>query len=142
MKKILLGVFSLGSLICSCKKAELRPDTNFKNISGNYALKALRMSAKGVPEQDAFSSIKDCEKDNLYELKADSSFKYVDTGVVCDPAAGNYEGNWKLEGDQISFYGQTGTISNFDGNTLEVTSTSTNEANTFVVKSTYEKLHE
>ena len=100
------------------------------------------MSAKGVPEQDAFQSIKDCERDNLYELKADSSFKYVDTGVVCDAEAENYEGNWKLEGGQISFYGQTGTISNFDGNTLEVTTTSTNEENTYVVKSTYEKLHE
>src|SRR6478672_2135619 len=125
MKKFLLSVFSLVSLFTSCKKTELRPEINFNNISGNYMMTGLRMSSTGVPEQDAFPSVKDCEKDNLYELRADSSFKYVDTGLVCDPSAENYESNWKLEGNQINFYGQTGTISKFDGNILEIISTST-----------------
>jgi hypothetical protein len=141
MRKLLLTVLSSVSL-ASCQKKEVNPEILFKNISGNYILKALRMSATGIPEQDALPSVKECERDNLYELRTDSSFKYVDTGLVCEPSSANYEGNWMLEGNQISFYGQTGTVSKFDGNTLEVTSTSTNEVNTYVIKSTYEKKHD
>lgn len=97
------------------------------------------MSATGVPEQDAYSTVKECATDDLYELRVDQSFEYVDTGVVCTPSPIRYEDSWKLEGDQISFYGQTGTITKFDGNTMEVTSTSTDAENVYVTKSTYQK---
>ena len=97
------------------------------------------MSATGVPEQDAYNTVKDCEKDDLYEFRPDSSFARIDTGMVCDPTNEKYDGSWKLDGDQISFYGETGTITKFDGNLMEVTSTTKDEETTYVVKSTFEK---
>ena len=137
MKKILLTLLSFGSLLTSCKQTEVKPEITVQNISGNYILKDLRMSATGVPEQDAFSSLPKCEIDDLYELKADNSFEYIDTGVVCNPSSSKYEGNWNLEGDSISFYGQTGAITKFDGNIMEVTTASSDSDNVYVMKSTY-----
>jgi len=138
MKKVLLIILSFGSF-ASCNKSTSKLEVNVQNISGNYILKDLRMSATGVPEQDAYSTVKECVADDLYELKPDQSFEYIDTGVVCTPSTLRYEDTWKLEGDQISFYGQTGTITKFDGNTMEVTSTTNDAENVYVTKSTYEK---
>ena len=139
MKRIILTLLSFGSLLTSCTKSAAKAPISVSTISGTYTLTDLRMAATGVPEQDAYNTVQDCEKDDLYEFKSDSSFTRVDTGVVCEPSNGNYEGTWKLDGDQISFYGQTGTITRFDGNIMEVTSTSSDSETTYMVKSVYEK---
>src|SRR6476659_7783608 len=67
VKKILLTLLSFGSLLTSCKQTEVKPEITVQNISGNYILKDVRMSATGIPEQDAFSSLPKCEIDDLYE---------------------------------------------------------------------------
>jgi len=139
MKKIILTLLSFGSLLTSCSKSADKTPINVSTVSGTYTLKDLRMAATGVPEQDAYNTVKDCEKDDLYQFKSDSSFTHVDNGMVCDSSNGNYEGTWRLDGDTISFYGQTGTITKFDGNTMEITATSSDSVTTYMVKSTFEK---
>ena len=139
MKRTILTLLSFGSLFTSCTKSAAKTPINVSTVSGTYTLTDLRMAATGVPEQDAYNTVQDCEKDDLYEFKSDSSFTHVDSRVVCNPSNGNYEGTWKLEGDQISFYGETGTITKFDGNMMEVTSTTSDSETTYVVKSVYEK---
>src|SRR5215471_6866579 len=114
MKKFVLRLLLFGSLLTSCNKSTVKAPINVSTISGTYTLTDLRMSATGVPEQDAYNTVQDCEKDDLYEFRTDSSFTRTDAGVVCDSGSEKYEGKWKLEGDQISFYGETGTITKFD----------------------------
>ena len=125
-------------ILSSCKKTAESPLINSENLAGTYALVSMRMSASGVPEQDATATMNQCEKDDLYVLNADHSFNYVDAGLTCDPA-GNFSGNWELDGNLISFYGEAGEITRFDGNELEIIRSTSNQGITFKVRSTFRR---
>ncbi len=123
-------------LLSSCKKNKESTPINSENLAGIYTLVSMRMSASGVPEQDALSTIDQCQKDDLYILNVDNSFNYIDAGLTCDPA-GNFDGSWELDGHHISFYGEAGEITRFDGKELEITRSTSNQETTFKVRSTF-----
>ena len=137
MKKIFF-LIGLTSTMISCEKNDEQISAATEDIAGTYKLVGLTMGSTTVPEQDAMSSLFDCEKDDLYKLNADSSFQYIDAGVACEPN-GNFTGNWELNGNVISFYGESGNITKFDGTILEVTTSSTISGTTYTKRSTYKK---
>ena len=122
----------------SCEQKVEKVSATSGNIAGTYKLVGLTMSSTTVPEQDAMSFLFDCEKDDVYNFNADSSFQYIDAGLTCEPS-GNFSGNWELNGDVISFYGEVGNITKFDGNILEITTTTTISATTYAKRSTFKK---
>ena len=137
MKKVLF-LIGLISLMISCKKKVEKITISAENIAGTYHLVGLTMKNSTVPEQDAMPFMDECEKDDLYKLNPNNSFQYVDAGVACNPN-GDFTGNWELNGNEISFYGETGTITKFDGNILEIVTTSTISGNTYTKKTTFKK---
>ena len=137
MKRVLF-LIAVTSSMNSCKKKVQNVNISAENIAGTYQLVAYTLKSSTVPEQDAMAFMDECEKDDLYKLNPDNSFQYVDAGIMCDPN-GDFTGNWELNGDVISFYGEVGNITKFDGTILEITTTSTISGDTYTKKSTYKK---
>ena len=137
MKRVLF-LIALTASMTSCNKKVEKVPVNTENIVGTYKLIGLSLKSSTVPEQDAMPSLPECEKDDVYKLNADNSFQYIDAGLACDPN-GNFTGNWELNGNEISFYGEIGNITKFDGVILEIISTSTISGTAYTKKSTYEK---
>jgi len=119
MKRILL-FFLLNYFISSCQKATENPPISKENIAGAWLLTGKRMSATGVPEQDAFATMDECEKDNLYYFDVNNSLRYLDSGVTCEMNQ-PYLGSWELRDEVIEFMGQAGNITKFDGTYMEIT---------------------
>jgi hypothetical protein len=140
MKKVLTACTCLLFFIIGCKKDNVNNTIPVKieDLVGTYTLMAMKVSASGGSEQDEIPLMNECEKDDLYILNPENSFQYVDAGKICEPN-GNYMGTWQLDGNLISFYGETGTITKFDGGILEVTSTSKVSGTTYTRKSTFRK---
>ena len=137
MKKLVLGLLSLTLLVTACKKSKDAPAINKENISGTYKLTEIMVSMNGSAYQSADFRA-ECAKDDLYKLNADNSFNYVDAGIVCNPA-GDLTGTWALDGTVLSSNNINGTISKFDGSSMEVTVTSTDQGTTSTWKSTFVK---
>ena len=140
MKKLLFGLLALTLLATACKKDKDAPAITKENIAGTYKLMSIKATLNGSPEMDA-DDRDDCEKDDLYKINADNSFNYVDAGSVCDPA-GSFDATYVLNGSEISseqFADLNGTISKFDGSTLEITLSGTEGDMTYKIRSTFQK---
>ena len=120
MRKIMPVLLLLLFLITSCKRTIEAPPITKENISGTWQLTAKRMSATGVPEQDAFLTMAECEKDDLYIFRPDHVFIYQDTGAMCEFNGSSYT-LWEINEKVITFMGQTGCVTNFHGSSMEVT---------------------
>ena len=121
MKKVVPALLLLFLIInSSCKKeTEALPVTK-ENIAGSWQLTAKRMGATGIPEQDAFMNMHECERDNLYVFNPDYTFTYFDSGATCDINE-TFLGLWELNEQAITFMGQTGSITKLKESHMEVT---------------------
>jgi len=123
MKKILLGLFSLSLLSISCKKSKDAPaqqPVTIENIAGTYKLTSATVGSSPSDTYDIYANMSACNKDNLYILHSDNTFHYKDAGTQCDPV-GDYDDVWTLEGNDIRFGEEMGTITKFDGTNMEIT---------------------
>ncbi len=141
MKKIAPALLLFFFSNTSCKRATENPPVTKENIVGTWQLTAKRMSATGIPEQDAFTTLNECEKDDLYRFNIDDSFSYIDSGVTCE-TNGTSTGVWQLNGEVIAFMGQSGKITNFNGSSMHitVTVTDTSSQTTYTIKWKFKKL--
>ena len=119
MKKIVPALLLFFLTNASCKKVSEALPVSKENIVGTWQLTAKRMSATGIPEQDAYPNMEECEKDNLYYFNVDYSFAYMDAGATCDMSE-PVLGFWELHEKVITFLSQTGSITKFDGTYMEV----------------------
>lgn len=121
MKKIVPALLLLFLIVnSSCKKeTEALPITK-ENIVGSWQMTTKKMSATGIPEQDAFTNMDECERDNLYVFNPDDTFSYFDSGVTCDMYE-HFLGLWELDGQAITFMGQTGSITKLKKSHMELT---------------------
>jgi hypothetical protein len=111
-------------LAISCSKDSSNSNTPPNTISfvGSYKLTGLSVTVPPFPAQSIIDSLAACQKDDIYRLNADSSFNYVDTGIVCNPPD-SYNSTWSVYGtNSIRIDTVQGTIQKFDGTTLIVSS--------------------
>jgi hypothetical protein len=142
MKKLFFGLFSLTLLATACKKDKDAPavEPTKENLAGTYKVTAIAITVAGVPgSYDGYNDLEACEKDDQYKLNLDNSFEYIDAGTACDPNGG-YTGEWSLSDHEVTFGDVSGTITKFDGTTVEVTATTTEQEVTMTIKSTFKKL--
>jgi hypothetical protein len=126
MKKIIF-ILSISAIIFSCKKTETPADTctvSNATIVGTYTVTAIKYKASSAAaEDDLFSGLADCEKDNTYELKTDGSVVVGDGAEICGgpPPPGTVT-NWSLtNSNQTLLLDDEYTISSFDCKTLVLT---------------------
>ena len=118
MKKVLFALSAV-VLLASCSKDDdnsNQPITPTEaNLQGNYKLQSLTVNG-----QDVMAFMDACEKDDVFSLKANDMFDYVDAGTVCSPA-GDYSSTWNLiSSTQIDIDGEVGTIKSWNGSVLVV----------------------
>ncbi|MFL5787010.1 MAG: DUF5004 domain-containing protein [Flavisolibacter sp.] len=137
---LLLFSCSITGIRCS-KSASVSTSIqiNTQNLSGTYKLTGItaKDNATGI-QIDLYSQLKDCQKDDLEILNANGTYQYVDAGTQCSPP-GDFTGSWSVIGSKITLDTNTGDIQKFDGKTLIVTSTETNNGSTYTVTQTYTK---
>jgi hypothetical protein len=126
MKKIIF-ILSITAIIFSCKKSETPADTctvSNTTIIGTYTLTAIKYKASSAAaEDDLFSGLDDCKKDDTYELKTDGSVVVEGGANICGgpPPPGGIT-NWSLtNSNQTLGLDDEYTISSFDCTTLVLT---------------------
>jgi hypothetical protein len=107
--------------IAACKKDHDSTPITPANLAGTYGLKSL-VWTYGGQDYHVYDSLDPCEKDNLIQLNVDMSAKWIDAGIVCDPAE-NEDDTWYLSNDSLLFHSsiEGGKIKSFDGKTLVMT---------------------
>lgn len=100
MKNYFFAAIAASTLLFSCKKND--KETTCANtvaaIAGNYKITKVTMGGQVVT--DTYFS-EDCERDNVFQLKADKTMAYSDAGTQCSPAD-NGTGDWDVVNGQIS----------------------------------------
>lgn len=83
----------------SCKKDK---DDNLavttENLIGSYKLADVKQSINGSPDVSTMSTLDDCDKDNVLQLKANNELVVIDQGLKCD---GDETSTWKLENQKL-----------------------------------------
>lgn len=133
MKKLFL-VFATAGALVSCKKDAVSTNpsciVNSTSITGNYKITSIKYKASAsATEEDIFTSLPECQKDDTYELKADGSIVMNDAGISCDlPPSPSSGMGWKLESSntilQLADFNYI--IQSFDCSTLVVYQTDIN----------------
>jgi hypothetical protein len=93
MKKILSLALSLLVLTTSCKKNDNNIpgcETTVAGIAGNYKLTKLVASANGI-NTDITYTIDACALNALYQLKADKTIVYTESGTCSNSAVGTWD---------------------------------------------------
>ncbi len=116
MKAIFLSLVILGSTVLACKKSDTNPscDPNVTTLTGIYKTTAIiyKANSSGM-DQDIFSTLDACEKDNEIILNSNGIAQYIDIGLVCSPNA-NSTSTWSISGNTITMDGTIGSIQFFD----------------------------
>lgn len=128
MKKVIC-ILSIFAVVISCKKSDPAPPDNSckinsSTIAGTYLKTAMKYKASSTAaEQDWFIGLQDCEKDDLYELKTDSSVVIADGPTTCGgpPPPGGIT-TWYLTNNNTELiFGAYLKIDSFDCTRLVVT---------------------
>ena len=131
MRKLVLGLAVIAAF-ASCKKSDTPANNctaSTSTIAGTYKISAIKYKADAAStEQDLFSNLPDCQKDDTYQLNADGTVVFADAGVSCGlPPSPGLPTNWTLESNNtiIKMAEFSLKISSFDCTTLVVTESDT-----------------
>ena len=132
MKKLLLTFTTLSLLLlASCDKDDddknEEPSVTVESLSGNYKLTAIWVKPDALPSEidatDRF--LAPCVKDDIYNLKTDFTYAYIDAGTKCDPP-GDDNGTWALPGNNvIHIDGDPYNVVKWDGSNLHISQSGT-----------------
>ena len=93
MKNYFFAAVAASALLFSCKKndKETTCEKTVAAIAGNY--KVTNMTVAGVSVMDQYMDA--CQKDDVFQLKADKTMIYDDAGTQCSPS-GDDTGDWDI----------------------------------------------
>jgi hypothetical protein len=97
MKKIIILCIGAILLLGSCRKKKPKVcDVSVTAIAGNYKISKIETVIAGVT-RDVTNDLLDivCERDDIYQLKADKTAVYLDAGTACSPS-GAKTGTWDV----------------------------------------------
>lgn len=123
MKNYFFAAVAASALLFSCKKNDKTScDATVAAIAGNYKISSMTVLGQSVIDQymDA------CQKDDVYQLKADKTAIYDDAGTQCNPS-GDDNGNWDVVNGTLTITQSLGGGMEFSGtvinkcNSIEVT---------------------
>lgn len=117
MKNLLIGAMALVLFVgTGCKKDKSDEPCSLSEaaMAGNYKLTAAYSQTGNQPENNLFSLLPACIKDDVLSLNANHIYQYQDLGTVC-PDPGNDIGTWALSGNTLTI------VSGGDTNALSVT---------------------
>jgi hypothetical protein len=99
MKNYFFAAIAASALLFSCKKndKETTCEKTVAAIAGNY--KITKVTVAGQPATDLYFS-EACQKDDVFQLKADKTMTYSDAGTQCNPAD-NGTGDWDVVNGRI-----------------------------------------
>jgi hypothetical protein len=114
-------LFVAGSFVingCSKNKSSIITPTE-TNLLGTYKLASETAQQGSGAQINLSDSLAACEKDDVLKFNADSTYDYLDVGMVCNPA-GNYSGTWYLPSSNTLLldYFDLYTIKSFNNKTL------------------------
>ncbi len=124
MKKIILLAFTATALFSACKKKNDTPktcDVTVARIAGNYKITRIELLVNGTPSgTDVLANYLDpCERDDIYQLKADKTLIYQDAGTLCSPTSAG-TGTWDITGGKLRMVNSgagidinSGTVNNY-----------------------------
>lgn len=122
MKNYFFAAVAASALLFSCKKNDKTScDNTVAALAGNYKITSVTMAGVSVMDQ----YVEACQKDDVYQLKADKTFTYDDAGTQCSPS-GDGSGTWDVVNGTITITQSTGSSMDFSG-------TVTNNCNSVVV---------
>lgn len=99
MKNYFFAAVAASALLFSCKKNDKTScDNTVAALVGNY--KITKITAAGQDQTNSFY-FEDCNKDDIFQLKADKTLIYDDAGTLCSPAD-DANGTWDVVNGQIS----------------------------------------
>lgn len=146
MKKKLFTVLVVAALF-SCKKSddtapvEASLDINIANLTGSYKLTSS-LKNDGTTNTDLYSTMADCQKDDVYTYGATGNFTRAEAALVCSPTNAEV-GTYTLTGTQVTYAiaGNTfvETISKITATKLTTTSSYGFGSTTYTVTSVYTK---
>jgi len=122
MKKLLILSFSF-LLFISCNKDESDSPTcttSAATIAGTYkTTAAVYKETSSGAEQDVYDLLlNDCEKDDLINLKTNSTYEITEGTINCTPPSDPISGSWSIPGSNLILEGESSTIKSFDCKTL------------------------
>lgn len=118
----LLLMFAVSAILLgACKKdKDDEPVAATKeNLVGSYKLTSAKAKALGQEMDLMEEYFEPCQRDDIYKLNADYTVQVKDEGTKCDPD-GSYESSWELDGNYIDIDGYAGNIKSFNGKTLVI----------------------
>ena len=125
MKKSIIFCLAL-SLFFSCKKDKDGGGSTCKQdmagISGTYKITSVTYKTSSTAaEQDYYTLFfpDPCERDDVYNLKANGTYTFTDAGVKCSPP-GDFSGNWNVNGNVGNIDGYSITIQSFNCSSLVI----------------------
>src|SRR3954451_993045 len=98
MKKLIYLIAVVA--VFSCNKNDDNnnpPAITMQNLAGDY--KITSVTVNGMDILSAY--VTPCRQDDIYTLKADSTYTITDAGTVCSPTS-DTTGTWSLSGNQIT----------------------------------------
>ncbi|NCU06113.1 MAG: lipocalin family protein [Chitinophagaceae bacterium] len=122
MKNYFFAAVAASAILFSCKKNDKTScDATVAAIAGKYKISSMTIAGQSVIDQfmDA------CQKDDVYELKADKTVVYDDAGTQCSPS-GDDTGTWDVVNGTI-------TITQNSGGGMEFSGTVSNKCNSIEV---------
>jgi hypothetical protein len=142
MKKLSTLLFILIAVILlnSCAKTasiDIATAITYQAVAGTYKLTAMTAQDYSTGGQvDLYAQMSACQKDDQEILSADGTYYHVDAGTQCNPP-GSITSNWSLNVNKITIASTSGDIHSYDGKTLVVTSTQTNNGTAYLVTQTF-----
>ena len=126
--KSILFVVTLSALVLACKKSDVNIVepclVKQTTLAGRYVTTAIKYKASSTSaEEDLFSPLDPCQKDDTFELKRDSSVVIFPGSLVCPgpPPPGNIT-VWYVSADGKKFtFDAEYDIQSFDCTDLVVT---------------------
>ena len=119
MKRIILSVLVLGTLLTSCKKDDPAPQVctlSATSLVGTYkitsAVYKADASTAGVEVINNPLFFETCSADDLIGFNANNSVTYTDAGTACVPSSGG-TGTWSLSGSVLTLDGDAATVTSF-----------------------------
>lgn len=111
--------------VAACKKAESIVTVKTKKdllVAAPWKIASLSIDTSGDGKPDVNYPVQNCNKDDRYIFKADSTLSYDPGPVVCDTADKPYIATWVFRNNetQLVFDGQVFGISKLDAVTLEL----------------------
>jgi hypothetical protein len=121
----------LVAVFTSCKKDDKKAtEISMANIAGTYKFTLMTYQYNNDPVENILQDLDACDKDNTVTFKVNSTYSYVDIGLVCSPSSA-HDGTWAVPSTTtFELDGESMTIDSFDGNNLNLTNIYTSQGST------------